>query len=104
VANYLSSNSDNALKLVILVFIGISLWILSLHMRNIHHDRLVGVRRKDELGRLLDFKPIHQNVGGKARLGAPRLMVWLMFLVSISWTVWTLTSICQAVQRFYHGS
>lgn len=97
-ANYLSSDGDNIIGVVIQSFVCVSLWILSIHMRNINQDRLVGVGRKSELSKLLGFKTLHQNVDGISRTAAPRLMVSLMFVISFLWTGWTVWRVVDLIQ------
>ncbi len=97
-ANYLSSDSSSVTKIVIQSFVCASLWLLWVHMRNINQDRILGVKRKDELSNLLGFKTLHQNVSGLSRTPAPRMMVVLMFIVSYLWTGWTVWRVVELAQ------
>jgi hypothetical protein len=78
---------------VIQVFGLLFLSLLTLHLRNINEDRLAAIERREELRSTLEFARTHQNVAGKRRWSAPRLMVWFSRLSAVAWAVWTVLSL-----------
>lgn len=73
--------------------------LLTLHLRNINQDRVVALALKENLRMRLEFGLINQNITGKKRWRAPRLMVWFAGAVAIAWAIWTLTSFVTLVRH-----
>lgn len=65
------------------------LLLLTLHLRNTNQDRLAALSRKELLRSELGFGVVHQNVDGRRRIGASRLMVWFAGIIASCWALWT---------------
>ena len=89
---------DSVVGLIIQVFSTLFFALLTLHLRNINQDRLVAIARKEALRRALDFTLIHQNLDGKKRWSAPRLMVSFARSVAAAWAIWTAISVLTILQ------
>jgi hypothetical protein len=63
--------------------------LLALHLRNINQDRLATLERKDALCSALEFTQVHQNIGGRKRLSAPKYIVRFAICVALAWALWS---------------
>lgn len=69
------------------------LFTLSVHLTNINQDRIAILHNKNALREKLSFALTHQNVSGKLRWSAPRLMVWFTYGATFAWLIWLAISI-----------